>query len=345
MKLFNNDVTGKNLIEVRQIGWADDYFRIDIMLGNVCNYKCWYCYPGCNSGNIKWPDLELLKTNLSHLLDYYVEHTPKRRFEFNMLGGEASHWPKFIEFITFLKSKYSCIINLTTNASKKMSWWESAAPHLNSVVISHHHEFSNLEHNRSIADFLYEHNVVVVTTVMMDPTAWDKCIDAVDYYKGSKRRWSIIYKEVLAPGIEYTVDQQKLIEVGRARKSNPFWFLKNNIKHKSKTQVVDENNKVYNVNEQTLSINRMNNFSGWECSLGVNWLAVCNDGVISGLCGNGLYSTNEKFNLYDLEFKDKFHPAITSTICKQQSCSCIFELKQTKRKVSNAQIIPIYHEN
>jgi hypothetical protein len=42
--------------------------------------------------------------------------------------------------------------------------------------------------------------------------------------------------------------------------------------------------------------------------------------------------------------KDKFHPIITSAICRQQSCSCIFELKQTKRKVSNSKIIPIYHE-
>jgi hypothetical protein len=40
-------------------------------------------------------------------------------------------------------------------------------------------------------------------------------------------------------------------------------------------------------------INRMNNFKGWECDLGVDWIAFKIDGSVSGICGNSLYANNE----------------------------------------------------
>ena len=44
---------------------------IEFMLGNLCNYKCSYCFPGSNEGDHPWPDYELLIKNLKHLLDTY----------------------------------------------------------------------------------------------------------------------------------------------------------------------------------------------------------------------------------------------------------------------------------
>ena len=56
--------------------------KIKISIGNVCNYKCWYCWPGSNEGTFKWPDFDLMVNHISHVLNYYIEHTDKRKFDF-----------------------------------------------------------------------------------------------------------------------------------------------------------------------------------------------------------------------------------------------------------------------
>ena len=96
------------IIEVKQ-NWPADTIRIDVSLGNYCNYKCWYCWPGSNDGTHKFPDFDLIVKNLSALLDYYLANSNKTKFDFNLLGGEATLWPRFVEFVAYFKSRYNCI--------------------------------------------------------------------------------------------------------------------------------------------------------------------------------------------------------------------------------------------
>lgn len=332
------------IIEVKQ-NWKNDLMRIDLTLGNYCNFKCWYCFPGCNDGTHKWPDFELFKKNLSHLLDYYLEHTDKKRFDFHIMGGEVTHWPNFFDLIEFCKQKYDCIFTLTTNGSKKLEWWSKAAKYLDYVKISSHHEFTNIEHTRNVADLLYEHNVLVVIAVLMDPFEWDKCMNTVEYYKKSKHRWTIRYLEViLQDSVKYTNEQKKILTNLRARRANPFWFLRNNKSYTSKVKVIDDLGKLHKVDDQIIILNRLNNFKNWECSLGINWIAVKFDGTVSGICGNGLYENNVKYNIFTEDFINKFTPKITSVICQQNSCWCGFETNMPKKKIPNTtqKIIPIY---
>ena len=44
-----------------------DMVRIEYMPGNTCNHKCHYCFPGSNEGDQGWPDVDIVKQNLSHL--------------------------------------------------------------------------------------------------------------------------------------------------------------------------------------------------------------------------------------------------------------------------------------
>ena len=30
--------------------------RIEYMIGNTCNHKCWYCFKGSNEGEFRWTD-------------------------------------------------------------------------------------------------------------------------------------------------------------------------------------------------------------------------------------------------------------------------------------------------
>ena len=334
-----------NIIEVKQ-NWPTGYMRIDVSLGNICNYKCWYCWPGSNEGTYKWPEFNLLVKNISHVLDYYIKHTDKRKFDFNLLGGEITHWKRFIDFIKYFKEKYDCIFTLTTNASKKLEWWKEAAPYLDYVGISSHHQFCDPIHIRNVADLLYKENVLVVVKVLMDPFEWDKCLDHVEIYKKSKHRWTIRYLEIIDNNrVSYTEEQKNLMLKLRARGPNIFWFLKNNKSYVSKVSVTDNFGRTHKIKDHQIVLDRMNNFKEWECDLGIDWIAFKIDGSVSGICGNSLYANSEVLNINDTNFSEKFHPEIKPTICNQDSCWCLFETNMNKRKLSttpNKKVIPIH---
>jgi MoaA/NifB/PqqE/SkfB family radical SAM enzyme len=328
--------------EVKQ-NWSDKLMRIDLTIGNICNYKCWYCFTGCNEGTLKWPDFDTFTTNLCHLLDYYKEHTNKSKFDFHVMGGEITHWKQFFDLIKFFKERYDCIFTLTTNASKKLEWWKDAAPYLDYVTISSHHEFADPAHIRDVADLLYEKNVIVNTVVLMDPLSWDKCMGIVEFYKGSKHSWSIRYLEIIQQdSVKYSQEQLAILQTLRARRANLFWFLRNNKSYRSSVKVIDSNNKTHKVKDQDIVLNRLNNFFGWECNVGVDWIAVKANGTVSGICGNGLFSNVEKFNIFNEDFVEKFQPTITPTICQTTSCWCMFEANMPKRKITENKVIPIY---
>lgn len=333
-----------NIVEVKQ-KWPKDYLRIDFSVGDICNFQCWYCWPEAHAANHKWPDYDLLVKNLSAMLDYYIAHGGKKRFEFCLLGGEVTHWGRFLDFIKYFKTNYDCIFNLITNGSKKFDWWVEIAPYLDYVAISHHQEFSKVEHNRKVLDHLYEQGVIGLTTVLMDPNRWDDCLESIEYYKKSKHRWSIRYGDLIHKDVNYTEDQKKVIEKVRARSANPLWFLWNNKLPMISPRVVYENGKKKRITDTDLILYRQNNFKGWECNLGIDWLAIKIDGSLSGSCSNPLYKNLEKYNLYDINFPEKFTPTITPAICLQDGCWCGFETNMPKKKIASQhtqRIIPIH---
>ena len=330
--IHNQTIIDTEIIEVKQLGWKDDLLRVDLTISNICNYKCWYCYPGCNTGTIKWPEFNSYVENLSHLLDHYINTTNKKKIDFHIMGGEVTHWKQLPNFIKYFKEKYDCVFTLTTNASKNIPWWEETYQYLDYVAISVHPQFSNPNHVREVADFLYEKNVYVVTLVLMDPNDWDKCLDIVDTLKNSKHKWTIRYNEVVHNTIQYTDSQRAIIEKQRARKTNLWYYLRTNKSYNSKVKVIDINGKKKSFKDNELLLRRMNNFKNWECNVGVDWIAIKNDGTVSGICGNGLYENSEVYNLNDIDFKKKFNPTIVPTICKQSACWCGFETNMSKRK-------------
>lgn len=331
------------IIEVKQ-KWSEEYMRIDFFVGDICNFQCWYCWPESTAAEYKWPDFDLLTKNLSGLLDYYIANTKKRKFEFCLLGGEVTHWSRFLDFITYFKTNYDCIFNLITNGSKKLDYWVKATPYLDHVLVSHHQQFSNIEHNRKLLDHFYENGVIGVTNVLMDPFRWDDCLKSIEYYKKSKHRWSIRYTELIHEKIKYTEDQKNLIKKVRARSANPFWFWKNNKLPIYRPKVVYDNLKIKRVSDADIMLRRLNYFKGWECNLGIDWLAIKINGSLSGNCGNLLYLDAKKYNIYDEDFIDKFKPKITHSICTQDGCWCNFETNMPKRKtqgIENKKFIPI----
>ena len=46
-------------------GRNPDVLTIELMLGNLCNYKCSYCFPGSNEGDHPWANTDTLIKNIT----------------------------------------------------------------------------------------------------------------------------------------------------------------------------------------------------------------------------------------------------------------------------------------
>lgn len=332
-------------IEISTIhnNWKDNVFNIDINLGNYCNYKCWYCWPGSNTGTHKFPDLDLIKTNITHLINYIKDNSNKTVFDIHFCGGEPSHWPKLIEFIKYLKENFNCLISMTSNGSKKMDWWEKAIPFFDRIHLSCHHEFVELKHFRTLCDYAYEKGVVPSASVMMDPKAWKDCVSMAEYLKGSKHKWTIRYVEIIDKDVNYTDEQKDLLSKHRARKVSPLWFWWRNKYYINKVTVTDFGGKKYRIQDNELLLKKRNNFYGWECSVGIHWLNVNMDGQLGGTCQQTPYGELEKYNLYDPEFPVKFKPKFQASVCQQYVCNCSPETNMPKINLrNNKKVIPIH---
>jgi organic radical activating enzyme len=321
--------------------WRSEVLNIDLILGNYCNYKCWYCWPGSNAGTIKFPDLELLKKNISHLINYYRDNTSKRVFDIHFCGGEPTHWKQFPEFISFLKENFNCLISMTSNGSKKIDWWQKNVKYFDRIHLSCHHEFVNLEEYRNLCDYIYSRGVIVSVSVMMDPRAWDKCIDIVEYLKQSKKQWTIRYVEIIDKTVNYTNEQKLILAKHRARRVNLWFFWMKNKHYISKVLVKDKNGKKHKFQDNEILLKKLNNFYGWECTVGVNWINISMNGTISGTCNQILYNGESTYNIYDPEFAQIFKPTIGPTICKKTECVCSIETVMPKRKISDKKVISI----
>lgn len=334
----------QNIIEIKQ-NLNKNLIRIGIILSNYCNFKCWYCWPGANEGTIKYPDLDVIVPNLAHFLEYYKKNTSKTKFDFNLAGGEPTNWKQFIPFVSYFKEHYDVKMTVHTNGSRKLDWWAKAYPYLDNVAISVHHEFVDVNHVREVADFLYSKNVPVYAQVLMDPLHWDKCISIVEELKKSRYHWSIRYNEVVHPTLAYTKEQQDIINSVRARGQLWWWFLLHNRSYIIKTVIVDENNKTKTVSENHILLNKLNKFKGWQCNLGIDWVNIGNDGSITGYCPNKLFNIDTAYNLFDLDFKEKFNPIIVPVTCEQDACVCVLDTNMPKKKINNTvaqkKIIPI----
>lgn len=324
----------QDIIEIKQ-NLDKKLIRIGIILSNYCNYKCWYCWPEANAGTIKYPDAKKLIPNLAHLLDYYKKNAGKTKFDFNLAGGEPTNWKEFIPFVSYFKEHYGVKMTVHTNGSRKLDWWEKAYPYLDNVSISVHHEFADAQHIKEVADFLHSKKVPVYTQVLMDPQAWDKCMSLVEELKTSKYHWSIRYNEVIHPTLSYTEEQKRVVNSVRARGQKWWWFLLYNRSYHVNTVLVKENGTYEHVSENHILINKLNNFKGWQCNLGIDWINIASTGHITGYCPNQIYNTDTVYNLFDSDFKEKFDPVIAPVICEQNSCICVLDTNMPKKKVSN----------
>ena len=292
----------------------DDSFLIELELGNICNFKCSYCFPGSNTGDRMWPDVNKLERGMLHLLK---QHNRKTRLY--LIGGEPTLWKDLPQFCNNLKMAHDVIINISTNASQSLRWWKQHAHCFDIVNISLHHEYSKIQHTINVADILYEKNIEVNIDVLIDPNDVQQCMDIVERVKQSKHKFPIIAKTVIIAGAHNYSDDEVLEYLEQPIKRMPDMDWYNSVCRKPRTHITIDNNIDIN-NDNYFLINNLNHFKGWMCNLGVDTIKIRNDGTINGNCGTELNR-----NIYNLQdFK------ITPIKCNQDVCPCSGESCTTK---------------
>ena len=294
----------------------DTDFTLELELGNVCNFKCSYCFPGANAGDRLWPDSDKLS---SALLRYLRSHN--RRIRLYLVGGETTLWKDLPKFCRTLKDELDIIITVSTNASKSIRWWKENYNIFDAVHISLHPEESNVEHTVEVADLLYRKDIETNIDVLMDANNFEKSKKLVERSKDSLNKFPVIAKTVIIDGThQYNKEQLEYLEQPIKRIPDMEWY--NRVKKKATTQVlVDGATLVHNGNY--FVNNNLNQFEGWICHLGVDIAKIDHAGYVRGNCGHEIGQ-----NIYrDQTFK------IAPVICDQMVCNCTGEMCTTKWKI------------
>lgn len=310
---------------------------------NFCNFKCKYCFYGSNFGTHKNPDnLDLIVDNFNHLISEYAEKLGKTKFHFVVAGGEPTLWRDLGTFIEKIKSKHNVYFSLISNGSRTIRWWEEYSHLIDNAHLTHHIAEGNAEHITQVADILYEKGAKTTVKVLMDPAKWSQGISDIEYMKkASEHPWFISAAKVIEDkntvAINYTDNQLKFIRKELKRIPNIFWFWKNRNLFKEDMRLWDsvaylENGKTINARPGTYINHNLNNFKGWQCSIGQERVYISWDGSISGSCKAKLYGLDFFHNILDGDFKNKFTLNTSKTTCPFDSCNCMPETHVTKHQ-------------
>ena len=149
--------------------------RIEFMIGNTCNFNCWYCFKGSHEGTHRWTDdMEQLVENFKHLFSKY-RAVGKEMLELHIVGGEPTLWPKLGEFVTEIRKHIPAYITISSNGSRTLRWWEKFGTVFDKILLSCHHKEVDIDHFIKVSDTLHEMgrspNVMVLIDVLIEPVA------------------------------------------------------------------------------------------------------------------------------------------------------------------------------
>jgi organic radical activating enzyme len=330
----------KELIEIKTN--KNKTLRIMYDLGNLCNYKCWYCFPGSNEGTTGWPDVDIVKHNVVRMIQYYFENGIND-INLNLLGGEPTLWKDlsiFVEHIKLtVKPKFGqkLRISMQTNASRTLRWWEEYGQYFDSVGISVHNERADPGHIANVAQILTNKGVFAFASVLMDHKNWDRSLQILNDLIATDTNFMVEAMPVNIQGIyNYTEDQKEFFKFPVKRKI-PFKHILKYYKRISSiptfTGIFSDGTKIKTKSPQNFTITGYDKFKGWSCDLGVNWVFINKQGNLTGTCENKIYGIDFYYNINDLDFINKFNPIIKPTTCEKTQCLCQGEVVLSKKKI------------
>ena len=293
---------------------------------DICNYNCDYCFPGSTEGKNRYPkDLNQVLDGFDNLFLSYAKFD-KTKFKLTIAGGgEPTLWPDLGVFCKQVKQLANVEIQITSNASRTLRWWDDHKSFIDSVSLSCHYKEVDVPHFIAVADLLYSHGVEVTAQVLMDPLNWNKCDNILKQLFSSKYAWFIQTKEVIGNRL-YTTSQKEFLK-NSLKRIIPSELLLNNIE---KWQIIKSveitNDDVRLSNANTYILEQRNNFNGWNCNFALERIAIDSSGAIQGSCG---IKINQDINIYDSNLMSLL-TNLNTIVCTRSACDCMPDTHITK---------------
>lgn len=299
------------MYKVQGIWGHENSVKIEWNLGKRCNYDCSYCPSIIHDNNSPHTDIELLKSTVDKLLSI------NKPLRISFTGGEPTVHPKFEELIEYCNSKDVKFISVTTNATRKYSYYRQLK--VNQLVFSLHFEYDWERCVETIINTIanetskHDYHKDCLVHVMAHHNYMDQVkqtVKRLDFYhipyNIRRVRWSDNIDHDIFDDLRY--DQKDLD-----------WILE-----KSSTvlpNVIIDNSKTYHAND-VIKLH-LNKYKGWTCNAGLESLMINWDGEVHrATCRVG----GSLGNIYSSDFTLPTEPIV----CDRNFCTCAADIPLTK---------------
>lgn len=302
---------------------------VEWSLHNVCNYNCTYCGEENKIGDRRWKSLDTYKM----YVDKLIAATGPNPW-FLITGGEPTLYPKFIELMTYLKSK-GAFICLSTNGSRTLRWWEECrdAQVIDSLYVTYHTESSaDYKHIADVLNLFHDYPTKTICFITHTHNTMDLVKESTNYLcenTGSKievKHMVIpnydMYAELSTEQLEFT---KKTYTGKKPNKVATNISTINQYENNILITYNDGSTEIANGSQDIIKQNK-NNFFGWQCNVNNDVLSVN-----VNLCRYGQTDCKISGIVADLDvepvaFVDEF------ISCPYKSCYCSGNLYSAKYK-------------
>jgi MoaA/NifB/PqqE/SkfB family radical SAM enzyme len=281
-------------------------YNCTIILTHNCNFNCWYCYDKPNRDKHKnvFIDVKHIKS--------FIENIEKQNINVsvNILGGEPTLHPLFLEILKFCTSKNILNVTVTSNFSCNLQTYiDSFSILKEKLCISLSVHFSNLQKFKQEVLQLSKYGNINISLMMDSKINIDEIQDTKKYFEDTKLHM------ILVPlhNTVYDHDVQKLIDENHSGTKK---IIK--ITHSDGTTETRLTNDIARLN--------YNPFKDMHCeSLYMNWSINPYGKIISDCTLDK--NVASKFNCYDDSFFE-FLEHSKKLKCQLDSCHCFVTHKK-----------------
>lgn len=295
---------------------------VDWMLGNSCSYACSYCPKSLHDGSVRWQSVADVLAFYDLLQRHYAQLRGKRVW-LQFTGGEPTMHPQIIRL---LEAATACgfQVSLISNASRTLRFWERIAPHLDSVILTYHNEFAELDHFRSVGRMLAE-RMPVHLNVTMRPEHFDRTLDETQALRDVMPAASITLKPLRVDFdhdlFDYTPAQLRIMAAGLPAKAAQTGAMPRGTMTVQGTGLP---RRAVRANE--FMIRGENRWKGYRCNAGIESLRIKGNGSITrAVCsvGGEIGRLGGTVTL-----------PVAPIVCSAEVCACVADILITKSRPS-----------
>jgi len=302
------------------------------ILNNICTYHCSYCPEIVHGGKNHHYDWSHVKPFIDQCFQKYPY------VHCSLSGGEPTVSPFFKSLVNEIYDRGGTV-HVTTNLVRSWEYWKEIVNKCCSLSVSYHSEFVKTEEEEiEFLDKLVKisHQTYVTLRVMMHPKNWERCVSFYEKALMTSEPFTIEVVRILPDfgtgknyfDATYDTDQLDFFRNTPIIFGDPKIENFRRSRHFSDIVYEDQSREFFSLTIQSdLEKNKINNFNGWKCNIGLESLFVHYDG--------GIQRANCEVGGVFGNIVDGFRWPNEPIICDKTLCHCAADVIITKECVKH----------